>query len=79
MLGLDPYGGALAKVQDYVKGYFIDKTKEKDPKSEGQFSISKRLASHIEFDSLKYGFTDNGTSLVSWIDAFFFANLHIIQ
>lgn len=78
MLGLDHYGGALAKVQDYVKGYFIDKTKEKDLKSEGQFSISKRLASHIDFDSSKYGFTDNGTSLVSWIDAFFFANLHII-
>lgn len=78
MLGLDHYGGALAKVQDYVKGYFINKTKGEDIKSEGYFSISRRLTSQVEFDALKYGFTDNGTPLVSWIDAFFFTNLHII-
>lgn len=36
------------------------------------------MASQIEFDPIKYGFTDNGTQLVCWIDAFFFTNLHII-
>lgn len=80
MLGLDHYGGALAKVQDYVKGNFTEKAKDKKDqnKSEGQYSISKRLSSEIDFDASKYGFTDNGTPLVSWIDAFFFSNLHII-
>ena len=80
MLGLDQYGGALARVQDYVKGKFTEKTKEnKDQKNpEGEYSIYRRLSSEIEFDASKYGFTDNGTPLVSWIDAFFFANLHII-
>lgn len=80
MLGLDHYGGALARIQDYVKGYFTEKIEDKKKRinSEGEFSISKRLTSQIEFDPIKYGFTDNGTQLVSWIDAFFFANLHII-
>lgn len=80
MLGLDHYGGALAKVQDYVKGYFVEKSKDKkeQKKSEGEYSIYKRLTSNVDFDASKYGFTNNGTPLVSWIDAFFFANLHII-
>ena len=79
MLGLDHYGGALAKVQDYVKGYFVEKSKDKIPsKSDSPYSISKRLASNIQFDASVYGFTDNGTPLISWIDAFFFSNLHII-
>lgn len=80
MLGLDHYGGALAKVQDYVKGYFVEKTKDKkEPKkSEGEYSIYKRLTSDVDFDASKYGFTNNGSPLVSWIDSFFFANLHII-
>nr|WP_301896293.1 SIR2 family protein [uncultured Duncaniella sp.] len=80
MLGLDHYGGALAKVQDYVKGYFNEKSKDKktSSKSNNQYSISNRLTSDIEIDASIYGFTDNGTSLISWIDAFFFSNLHII-
>lgn len=80
MLGLDHYGGALAKVQDYVKGKFVEKTKEKEVqnKSEGQYSIYRRLKSGVKFNGEKYGFTDNKTGLVSWIDAFFFTNLHII-
>lgn len=80
MLGLDHYGGALARIQDYVKGYFSEKIEDKKKRvnSEGELSIAKRLTSKIEFDSINYGFTDNGTQLVIWIDAFFFANLHII-
>ena len=80
MLGLDHYGGALARIQDYVKGYFTEKSenKKKRVNSEGEFIVANRLTSQIEFDSIKYGFTNNGTPLISWIDAFFFANLHII-
>lgn len=80
MLGLDHYGGALARVQDYVKGNFVEKTKEGGHKNifEGQYSIPMRLTSNIDFDTSKYGFSDNGTHLVSWIDAFFFTNLHIV-
>ena len=29
MLGLDHYGGALARIQDYVKGYFSEKIEDK--------------------------------------------------
>lgn len=75
MLGLDHYGGALAKVQDYVKGKFVEKTNGQGLQN---YSIYRRLQSNVTFDSGKYGFTDNGTGLVSWIDAFFFTNLHII-
>lgn len=87
MLGLEHYGGSLAKVQDYVKGYFTEKTEDNKihQDMDGRFSIYKRLTSQPATDSTKekfepdrYGFTDNGTGLISWIDAFFFSNLHII-
>lgn len=62
----------MARIQDYVKGYFTEKIEDKKKRvnSEGEFSIAKRLTTQIEFDPIKYGFTDNGTQLVSWIDAF---------
>ena len=80
MLGLDHYGGALAKVQDYVKGYFVEEKhrKKTQNKSEGKYSIYRRLTSETQFEASKYGFKANDSGLVSWIDAFFFANLHII-
>ena len=80
MLGLDHYGGALANVQDYVKGYVKDKSSNK--KSSGpsgmHYSISRRLMYGDSPDASAFGCTDNGTPLISWIDAFFFADLHII-
>lgn len=80
MLGLDHYGGALAKVQDFVKGnYHIKREKEKQQKIFPNVpSIKRRLNENKEIDPSKYGFKDSGSGLLSWIDAFFFTNLHII-
>lgn len=80
MLGLDHYGGALAKVQDYIKGKYqrVKRVSGKDHKYLQVPSISERLKDNIEISPLKYGFKDSGTGLISWIDAFFFTNLHII-
>lgn len=41
-------------------------------------SIRDRLKEDIEISPLEYGFKDSGTGLISWIDAFFFTNLHVI-
>jgi len=77
MLGLDHYGGYLAKIQDYVKGGYKWKTQKT------VFPTVPSILSRIK-DGLTvlnhedYGFTNSGTSLLSWIDAFFFADLHII-
>lgn len=80
MLGLDHYGGALAKVQDYVKGNYrrIQKVNGKDYVHPQVPSIRKRLKEKIEISPLEYGFKNSGFGLVSWIDSFFFTNLHII-
>ena len=93
MLGLDHYTGSLAKVQDYVKGIYQrepkDKKKEAVAKSKGTKGdyfkyykvppLIKRLNGSIVLQKPeKYGFENNGTGLLSWIDAFFFSNLHII-
>ena len=80
MLGLDHYGGALAKVQDYVKGNYrrIQRVNGKDYVHPQVPSIRKRLKEKIEISPLEYGFKNSGFGLVSWIDAFFFTNLHII-
>lgn len=76
MLGLDHYGGALAKVQDYVKGNYR-RIQKCGPLQEVP-SIRNRLKDNIEISPLEYGFKDSGFGLVSWIDSFFFTNLHII-
>lgn len=82
MLGLDHYGGYLAKIQDYVKGTY--KRTKKVHTSKQVFSVVPSISYRIKESSLKdlnhedYGFTKSGTSLLSWIDAFFFADLHII-
>ena len=80
MLGLDHYGGALAKVQDYVKGNY-QRTKKMNGENylyKQVPSIRDRLKEDIEISPLEYGFKDSGTGLISWIDAFFFTNLHVI-
>lgn len=80
MLGLDHYGGALAKVQDYIKGNYqrVQEVRGKDHKYLQVPSIRKRLKDNIKISPLECGFKDSGTGLISWIDAFFFTNLHII-
>lgn len=77
MLGLDHYGGALAKVQDYVKGNYQIKSKDCN-KYRQVPSIRMRLDRNVKISPSEYGFKDSGSGLVSWIDAFFFTNLHII-
>jgi len=81
MLGLDHYGGYLAKIQDYVKGNYkrTKKVRTKKLVFPAVPSISSRIKENsIVLDPEDYGFTNSGTSLLSWIDAFFFADLHII-
>lgn len=77
MLGIDHYGGSLAKIQDYVKNNYQRKTPNKT--YDIVPSIIRRIENpQILNDSKSYGFTDNGSGLLSWIDAFFITNLHII-
>lgn len=77
MLGIDHYGGSLAKIQDYVKNNY--KRKTRNTTYDTVPSISRKIDNpQILKDSVCYGFTDNGSGLLSWIDAFFFSNLHII-
>lgn len=80
MLGLDHYGGALAKVQDYVKGNYkiIKKVNGEEHEYQRVPSIRDRLKDGIKISPLEYGFKDSKSELLSWIDAFFFTNLHII-
>lgn len=70
MLGLDHYGGALAKVQNYVKGNYHINDYDNVP------CIKDRLERGLDKDS--YGFKESGSGLMSWIDTIFFTNLHII-
>lgn len=80
ILGLDHYGGSLAKIQDYVKGTYY---REKKLKTETRTfpkvpSILHRISHNETLNPDEHGFVDSGTGLLSWIDAFFFRNLHII-
>lgn len=72
MLGIDHYGGALAKIQDFVKGNYNRDKFENVPR------LINRLKSWETIDLDDIGFKDAGTRLISWIDAFFFCDLHII-
>ena len=80
MLGLDHYGGALAKTQSYIKGeYFrIQKRNGKDITYANVPSMRERLKSGGVLNPDDFGFKDSGSGLMSWIDAFFMTNLHII-
>ena len=75
MLGLDHYGGSLAKIQNYVKGEY---TKSGNSNNHSVPSIRKRLEDSLELTPLNYGFKDTGCGIISWIDTFFFCDLHII-
>lgn len=72
MLGLDHYGGALARVQNYVKGNYQIKNYEK------VLRINDRLERGLDKNPSYYGFKESGSGLMSWIDTIFFTNLHII-
>ena len=73
MLGLDQYGGALGKLNNYIKGYYRLKNKmEPIP------SMESRLSESISLNPVDYGAKPSNNGLISWIDAFFYMNLHII-
>lgn len=73
MLGLDQYGGALSKLNKYIKGeYVISKTENKIPKMED------RLLNPQMMVNANYGKKSSCNGLFSWIDAFFYMNIHII-
>lgn len=80
MLGLDHYGGSLAKIQDYVKGNY-QRTRTisgKKVRYKVVPSIRERLKNGSALNASDYEFKDSGYPLFSWIDAFFFTNMHII-
>lgn len=73
MLGFDHYAGSIAKIENYVKGDYSAGKSQKIP------SIEKRIKNGlINVDPTEYGFKDSKSGILSWIDAFFFTNLHII-
>lgn len=80
MLGLDHYGGSLAKVQDYVKGNYnrVKKVKTGEFAYEKVPSILRRITDGGILNPADYGFSDDGTGFLSWIDYFFFCDVHII-
>ena len=68
MLGYDHYCGSLAKINDYIKGkYDYPGTKDKVPSIEQKLELWK----NEKVEELR-------RSLISWIDLFFFSDLHII-
>lgn len=80
MLGLDHYGGSLAKIGDYVKGnYQKSKTTNSNTTNYKRVpSIKERINNTALLRPSDYGFKDSGTQILSWIDTFFFTDLHII-
>lgn len=68
MLGYDHYCGSLAKINDYIKGkYDYPGIKDKVPSIEKKLELWK----NEKVEELR-------RSLISWIDLFFFSDLHII-
>lgn len=68
MLGYDHYCGSLAKINDYIKGkYDYPGIKDKIPSIEQKLKLWK----NEKEEELR-------RSLISWIDLFFFSDLHII-
>lgn len=68
MLGYDHYCGSLAKINDYIKGkYDYPGIKDKVPSIEQKLELWKN--EKVE---------ELSRSLISWIDLFFFTDLHII-
>lgn len=74
MLGLDQYIGSIRRIEQWVKGeYVFEKGKisfQKVP------SIARRMQG-VEIEKA-HGVTPTKSGLYSWVDAFFFRNLHII-
>lgn len=74
-LGYDHYCGSIGKIDRYVKGtYEFSSSPGNRP-----LSILCKLESDKEHNLSDFHQPDHGLSnILSWIDAFFFANLHII-
>lgn len=74
-LGYDHYCGSLSRLDRYIKGSYLFNEKRTDPVP----SMSERLKNSTDLclgDFTKY--THGINNILSWIDAFFFTNLHII-
>lgn len=74
-LGFDHYCGSIGKIDRYVKGSYDFSS---DP-GNNLLSISRRLDNDKIFRLSEFKMLDHGIpNILSWIDAFFFTNLHII-
>ena len=78
MIGFDQYIGASRRVDQWVKGEYARTRTVKGTKVtyDKVPSIAKRL-NDVSMNG-DYGIEPTKTGLYSWIDAFFFRNLHII-
>lgn len=78
MIGFDQYIGASRRVDQWVKGEYVRFRVVKDEKvpfDKVPSIVSRLNGGHMNGD---YGIDPTDTGLYSWIDAFFFRNLHII-
>lgn len=74
MMGFDQYVGYVARVQNYVKGEY-----HKNGSSIIIPQLIKRIKDDVIcLDANHYGIKDPQIGPFSWIDHFFFSNLHII-
>lgn len=75
-LGYDHYCGAIGKIDSYIKGHYTFNSLSKNPIP----SISKRLKdkSLCQLGDFSSNSRQVFPNILSWIDAFFFTNLHII-
>ncbi len=62
MLGLDHYCGSVAKINDYIKGWY-------------KYNESNKTISE---DSVEKKFENKGFTQTSWIELFYTTNIHII-
>lgn len=74
-LGFDHYCGSLGRLDRYIKGAYLFNEKSTKPLP----SMSERLKPGTESDLGDYTKQTHGIeNILSWIDAFFFTDLHII-
>ena len=74
-LGFDHYCGSIGKIDRYVKGTY----EFSSAPGECPLSILRRLDNDKIYKLSEFRQSDHGIpNILSWIDAFFFTNLHII-
>jgi len=74
-LGFDHYCGAIGKIDKYVKGSYAFST----ARNKFVTAISVRLKNKTVLKLSDFGAVDHDIpNILSWIDAFFFTNMHII-